>query len=346
MKPVYFLCVVILILSRMSGTAYGATAERNVAALHFTGKAGMVYAIEYTTNASQQDSWRCLAFVKATAPEFVWDPPMPGPDEGRVYRAVPDTHTNMVFIAPGTFILGDPTKTNHNKHVPGDNLMTKVTITKGYWIAMHHVTQREFESLTGKNPSLDRTDCSRPVDRLNWFEATNYCRLLTEQESRAGRIPPGSQYRLPTEAEWEYANRAWATTRTVSEDDPSYVSVTNYAWRIVHGAKPQTRPEDLPEPSGLYDTRGRVSDWCQDWYGPYPGGEVVDPQGPPGGMVKVRCGGNLSSGFGCCAPGAINPLYRRSVCVPSAGGVNFGCRVVLAPASLRPPAAAKIVVGL
>src|SRR5512139_2462412 len=99
----------------------------------------------------------------------------------------------------------------------------------------YEVTQGEYLVVMGSNPSyyqppIAAADLNRPVEQVSWQDATNYCAKLTERERLAARIAPNSVYRLPTEAEWEYACRAWTSTRFSYGDDPGYTNLTNYAW--------------------------------------------------------------------------------------------------------------------
>jgi len=93
-----------------------------------------------------------------------------------------------------------------------DEEQVNVTLTRGFWIAKYEVTQGEYLAVMGVNPSNFPGDLSRPVSSVSWHDATNYCAKLTQRERAAGRIAPGSFYRLPTEAEWECAARAGTST--------------------------------------------------------------------------------------------------------------------------------------
>ncbi len=200
--------------------------------------------------------------------------------------------TNLVFIPANTFTLGSPT--NEVGHRADESPQTTVTLTHGFWMGKFLVTQREYLAVTGENPSGFPGDLDRPVESVSWFAASNYCVLLTLQESAAGRIPPGTHFRLPTEAEWECAARAGTTTRFNYGDDPDLTSLTNHAW-FGDNSGFTTRPVGLKLPNnwGLFDMAGNVWEWCQDWYGPYPGGSIADPQGAPSNQIgfKVIRGG-------------------------------------------------------
>ena len=242
----------------------------------------------------------------------------------RVLLQVPPV--NMVFIPPNTFIMGSPANELHRDTNEGPQ--TTVTLTRGFWIGKFEVTQGEYLDVTGTNPSLFPGDLSRPVSSVSWPAATNYCWMLTQRELAAGRIPVGSQYRLPTEAEWECAARAGTTTRFSYGDDPDYASLTNYAWQnFEDGLTVHPVGQKLPNPWGLYDMYGNVLEWCQDWLGPLPGGSVTDPQGPPSNPIgdKIMRGGAFDFGGSFCRSASRLSFGSH----PALNDWNLGFRVVL-----------------
>jgi len=213
----------------------------------------------------------------------------------KFYRALLQPEPpQMVFVQPTTFTMGSPTNEQDREFFEGPQ--ATVTLTRGFWIGKFEVTQGEYLALMGNNPSDFPEDLSRPVSGVTWSDATNYCAKLTQQELVAGRISPGSHFRLPTEAEWECAARAGTSTRFSYGDDPSYESLTNFAWfldlgnldLVVHPVG-----QKLPNAWGLYDVHGQVWEWCLDWYGNQTGGVQTDPTGPnsnPDGAKVIRGG--------------------------------------------------------
>jgi formylglycine-generating enzyme required for sulfatase activity len=257
------------------------------AGLTITGAVGTVYSVEYVTDLAQSNNpsaWRCLEFLRLPASPYLWADRSAPATGKRFYRArVFPAPTNMVFIPPGTFRMGSPSNEVDRAYYEGPQ--TEVIISHGFWMGKYEVTQGEYLAVMGNNPSFFTGDTNLPVNSVSWFDATNYCATLTQGEQALGRIPTNCAYRLPTEAEWEYACRAWTSDRRFSYgDDPGYTNLTNYAWYADNsGQTPHPVGQKLPNPWGLYDMYGNVWEWCQDWYGQYPGGIVVDPQGPGDG---------------------------------------------------------------
>lgn len=246
----------------------------------------------------------------------------------RFYRAQLQTPpTNMVFISPGTFLMGSPT--NDFESNVNERPQTQVTFSRGFWIGKYEVTQKEYLSVMNTNPSVFAGDLQRPVSNVSWFDATNYCWKLTQQELLAGRIPAGSQYRLPTEAEWECAARAGTSTRFSYGDDMAFTSLTNYAWYSLNAElRVHAVGQKLPNAWGLYDMEGNVWEWCQDWFGPLPGGVQTDPTGPatsPDGL-KVMRGGAYDYPNAACRS-ASRLFFAAS---PFLSDSDLGFRVVLA----------------
>jgi formylglycine-generating enzyme required for sulfatase activity len=181
------------------------------------------------------------------------------------------------------------------------------------------------------NPSEFPGDLSRPVSSVSWFDATNYCWKLTQRELAAGRIPPGSQYRLPTEAEWEYAARAGTSTRfSYGDDVPNSTSLTNYAWFLdlaIPDLTVHAVGQKLPNAWGLYDVHGNVWEWCQDWYGSLPGGVQIDPTGP---AVPTQPGSKVMRGGAYDYPESSCRSASRLFFPVTNTDTDLGFRVVLA----------------
>jgi WD40 repeat protein len=234
--------------------------------------------------------------------------------------ALKTTGTPMAWIPPGDFKMGSRDPKDEGRH--------RVRLTKGYWMAQIEVTQAEYRKVTGTNPSRVTGSPYLPVDWVTWDQATAYCRKLTELERKAGRLPEGYEYRLPTEAEWEYACRAG------SNEDFSVPQ--DQVWsRDCGGRRPHEVAESKPNNWGLYDMHGNALEWCFDAWYDYPKGNkeaTVDPftigQPDKDQWFVVRGGAWWSTADGCSshwrAPNHNNP---NGFC---------GFRVVLGP-EIRDP---------
>jgi formylglycine-generating enzyme required for sulfatase activity len=301
------------------------------AGLTITGVVGTVYSVEFTTDlarTNEASAWRCLEFLRLPVSPYLWTDKSVPATKTRFYRAVAfAAPTNMAFIPPGTFRIGSPA--NEEDRLNWEGPQTAVTISRGFWMGKYEVTQEEYLAVMGTNPSTFIGDANLPVESVSWLNATAYCDALTQRERGLGRIAATAVYRLPTEAEWEYACRAWTSTRLSYGDDPEYANLTDYAWYYENSGG-MTHPvgQKLPNLWGLYDMHGNVFEWCQDRYGIYPGGITIDPLGPAEGSAYIFRGGgwNGSQGYARFCRSA----YRGY------GGADYGdyalgLRVVLAP---------------
>jgi formylglycine-generating enzyme required for sulfatase activity len=184
----------------------------------------------------------------------------------------------------------------------------QVTLTKPFYLGIYEVTQEEYQRVMGSNPSHFK-GARNPVAQVSWDDAVEFCRKLSAmpEEKKAGRA-----YRLPTEAEWEYACRAGSTTEYCFGDNESQLG--EYAWFDKNaGSKTHPVGEKKPNAWGLYDMHGNVWEWCSDWYSEYPKGAVSDPVGPREGSDRVFRGGSWRYGAAFCRSAFrywYSPSYR------------------------------------
>ena len=166
-----------------------------------------------------------------------------------------------------------------------DETQHEVVLARGSFLAETECTQGQWEKVMGGNPSHFKGS-ERPVERVSWGEAEEYCRKLTAKQRAEGILADGWEWRLPTEAEWEYAARAGTTGAHYGELD-------TIAWYDGNcGSKTHPVKQKTANAWGLYDMMGNVWEWCADWSGDYPTGSVTDPTGPNSGSVRVSRGGS------------------------------------------------------
>ena len=218
----------------------------------------------------------------------------------------------FVWIPPGTFTMGSPLD---EKVRQANEPQHKVTLTKGFYLGVYTVTQEEWQAVMGNNPSRCKGEKNLPVERVSWEDCQEFCKKLREKDNK--------QYRLPTEAEWEFACRAGTTTpfyfgETTSTNQANYWGDFTYGNGKVGVFRSQTTPVgSFPANAwGLYDMHGNVWQWCEDWHGDYPQKDVVDPRGPENGESRVLRGGSWRISPSSCRSayryGNV-PGYRSSV---------------------------------
>lgn len=202
-------------------------------------------------------------------------------------KAKPDTEPGNViensigmrlaYIPAGEFMMGSEVD---EKGRQDEEYQHTVKLTKAFRIGVTEVTQAQWREVMGNNPSNFKGD-DLPVEKISWNSVTAFCKKVSEKE--------GKTYRLPTEAEWEYACRAGASGAFGGTGN-----IDEMGW-YEGNSEQKTHPVGTKQPNawGLYDMHGNVSEWCSDYYEPeYPDGEVVDPIGPEKGKYRVVRGGS------------------------------------------------------
>jgi formylglycine-generating enzyme required for sulfatase activity len=260
-----------------------------------------------------------------------------------VERPVPD---GFVKIPGGTFMMGSPASEAERS---SDETQHRVTVS-GFYMSRYEVTQREYEAVMGTNPSYFK-GANLPVEQVSWFDAVEYCNARSRKE---GLTPAytlsgsgdsrtvtwnrsATGYRLPTEAEWEYACRAGTTTRFSSGDNETslagkanvadltakekYTDATVVNIRDGY-AEPAPVGSFAANPFGLYDMHGNVWEWCWDWFGDYSSGAQTDPMGASSGSSRVWRGGGWNNS------GQLVRSAFRIYDTPSTRYSNLGVRLL------------------
>jgi formylglycine-generating enzyme required for sulfatase activity len=233
----------------------------------------------------------------------------------------------LAFVPPGQFNMGSPASENGRT---GSEHQHMVQISKAFYVGAQEVTQFQYLQVMGTNPShftfgraggaalSGPVDTTRlPVENVSWVEAVEFCRRLTAQpiEQAAGR-----SYRLPTEAEWEYACRA-STTTAFHSGDRLTAGDANFSSSVSRTTTVGSYP---PNRWGLFDMHGNVDEWCSDYYdyGYYRSSPAADPTGPPGGINRVIRGGSFLASAEECRSA------RRTARSPQTRQLTLGFRVV------------------
>ncbi len=180
----------------------------------------------------------------------------------------------FVLIPAGTFTMGAIDS------YPDEQPIRTVHISQPFYLGKYEVTQAQWEAVMGYNPSAWRGQRNLPVEQVSWEDVQEFLRRLNAEEGVA-------RYRLPTEAEWEYAARAGTTTAY------SFGSDVSHGGNAAHMSHPVGQLK--PNAWGLHDMHGNVWEWVHDWYETYPTGAMADLQGPAFGVSRVFRGGGRSN---------------------------------------------------
>ncbi len=239
-------------------------------------------------------------------------------------RPVGPFRTNAVgmtfaWVPPGAFLMGSPPNEPERSD---DETQHRVTLTKGFWMGVHQVTQVQWQAVMGTNPSEFKGNGNLPVENVSWDDCVAFCEALGRRDGKA--------YRLPTEAEWEYACRAGTTTpfhfgATISTDQANY----NGYYPYNDGRSREDSGKTTPVGSfpgnawRLFDVHGNVFEWCQDLYAPYQEGDIIDPFNRTKGQARVLRGGSWFFDPRFC-----RAAYRRRL-TRGFRIDNIGCRVCL-----------------
>ncbi len=215
------------------------------------------------------------------------------------------------LLPAGHFMMGSPDSEQDGGK--DERPLHEVVISKPFYLGVFEVTCAQWELVMGSLPEGKAGDTTEPVSGVTWDECQTFMRKLGEQGF--------GTFRLPTEAEWEYACRAGTTSRFYWGADPDCSQADAYAWHKGN-AKNRNHPVGRKRPNawGLYDMSGNVWELCSDWYGPYPAGRQVDPTGPKTGKTHVMRGNGRRWGPHFCR--SANRYYP-------AKGHAIGLRVVL-----------------
>jgi sulfatase modifying factor 1 len=214
----------------------------------------------------------------------------------------------LCWCPPGKFVMGSPPTEPERRP---DETQVQVTLTRGFWTAKFETTQGAWKRIVGELPGQFTVELPEgddlPVGNVNFAEAESFCRKATDLARRAGEIPEGWEFRLPSEAQWEYACRAGTTTATAFGDKLSSKQA-NFKGAPYNGGEPGpalghvTKVGSYPPNAwGIHDMHGNIYEWCRDWYvEKLPGGVDPDLYSADKAATKARNGATSRCRRGGC----------------------------------------------
>jgi len=245
------------------------------------------------------ESWAlALGVISGGQPESVWTDPVTGMEFG--------------YVPGGSFMMGD---IFDDGYFDDEKPVHEVRLS-GFYMGKYPVTQEQWEKVMGNNPSYFRKGGDYPVEKVSWDDAQKFIAELTKMNN--GRYG----FRLPSEAEWEYAARSGGKKERYAGGD----DIDAVAWYKDNSDR-STHPvgQKAPNGLGLHDMSGNVWEWCQNWYGNYSSVSAKNPVGPSTGSYRVKRGGSWNGTAGLCRSAY---RYRDS---PDVRNVNLGLRLALSP---------------
>jgi len=215
---------------------------------------------------------------------------------------------DLVLIPAGQFVMGSaPSEPGHSPN----EIQHEVILTKPFFMGKYEVTQSQWEAIMGNNPSSGDKGPMLPVTDVSWNDCQKFLKKLNEKTK--------SEFRLPSEAEWEYACKAGTTTAFSFGNELKPTEANHAASKIYFPVKVGTYK---PNAFGLYDMHGNVNEWCNDWFKAYPTNSVTDPIGPANGEYRIVRGGT------CVLNSSNSRSSNRNLDLASVGSSVRGFRIV------------------
>jgi len=227
-----------------------------------------------------------------------------------------DFGIEMVYVKGGTFTMGCTSE--QGNECDDDEKPTHQVTLSDFYIGKYEVTQKQWRDVMGTDPPELRfkgcDDC--PVERVSWNDIQDFIKKLNQKT--------GKKYRLPTEAEWEYAARGGSQNRGYKYAGSN--NIGEVAWYDGNSSsKTHAVGGKKPNELGIYDMSGNVYEWCSDWYGNYSAGSQRNPQGPTSGTYRLLRGGSWFFNAGRCR---VSSRFRR---IPGSRFDNYGFRLAVSP---------------
>lgn len=282
------------------------------------------------SNPSSESNW-IIQQISSTRVE-----PSPGQDSPASTNPASAPFLELIWIKPGSFMMGSPE--NEKDRRSNEGPQTEVVLTYEFWAGKFEVTCGQYKGVIGKpdpfwNPFQESCEDQMPLPNVCWNQAMAFCKKLTELEMACGAVPHGYEFRLPTEAEWEYVCRAGTTTRFSFGDDPDSDQWLHEGWiRMSPNASfPHWVGTRQPNPWGVYHMHDNVRELCLDSYGNhYPGGRLVNPMGAfRPDWVTVR-GGSQGLDLESCRS-AFRQVRQKRANERDVRVLPYGFRIVLGP---------------